>query len=324
MFELYSFVTQSYDIYGEIPWISHYQQNLVTVIENTILFLWLNRILLAKTFFQAMLILELYKKVIFYYRKLLSRFIIRMIQNQDSFKINKEELIWLILVFMNNKLPQSYSNIQAWLHDHLIGNRALNLHAFIIEHGNLESILAEKRDLQLLDVGCGGGQSTIRLKILYPHLQIKGIDLSEDQISRARKRAQQKGHEILFETADAQDLPYPDGSFDVVYSFGSAKHWPDPLKGFGECWRVLKSGGELLIADATSDSTLEEIKNFYDISNFPRLFKRPIVRVLNLRMFRPAHSVDFYQEIAEKLYMPPGTVSQLPTMPAFLFCATKS
>ncbi len=224
---------------------------------------------------------------------------------------------------MTNKIPQRYTNLQAWLHDNLIGKRALNLHTFIIQYGNLDKILAKKRDLRLLDVGCGGGQSAIRLKKMYPHIQITGIDLSTDQIARAQKRAKKSGHEIHFEVADAQDLQFPDDSFDIVYSFGSAKHWPDPLKGFGECWRVLKPGGELLIADATSDANLEEIKNFYKISNFPRFLQMPIVRILNMRMFRPAHSVDFYQQIAEKLHIPPGTVDQIATMPAFLFRTRK-
>lgn len=150
-----------------------------------------------------------------------------------------------------------------------------------------------------------------------------GIDLSTDQIARARQRSKHRGYEIRFEEADAQSLPFPDESFDVVYSFGSAKHWPDPQKGFSECWRVLKPGGELLVADATSDATLEQVKNFYAISHFPRLFEKPAIAILYQQMFRIARSVETYQQIATKLLMPPGTVSQLPSMPAFLFRTQK-
>jgi len=220
-------------------------------------------------------------------------------------------------------LPQKYSDLQALAHDYLIADRALNLHAYILEHGKLVDVLAEQKERCLLDVGCGGGQSAIRLKERYPHLCLAGIDLSTGQIARARRRAQRKGYAIQFEVADAQTLPFPDASFDVVYSFGSAKHWPDPLRGFGECWRVLKPGGELLVADATSDATPEQVENFYAIARLPRLFQRPVAAMLYQRMFRPARSVETYRQIAAQLQMPQGTVSHLPAMPAFLFRTQK-
>jgi ubiquinone/menaquinone biosynthesis C-methylase UbiE len=225
------------------------------------------------------------------------------------------------MLFSN--LTQKYSSPETWVHDYLIADRALNLHAYILEHGRLTDVLAIQKERRLLDVGCGGGQSAIRLKEIYPHLQLVGIDLSADQITRARQRAQCRGYELQFEVADAQSLPFPAASFDVVYSFGSAKHWPDPLRGFSECWRVLRSGGELLVADATSDGTLEQVENFYAIARFPKLFQKPVAAMLYQRMFRPARSVETYQQIAAQLRMPPGTVSQLPSMPAFLFRTQK-
>jgi ubiquinone/menaquinone biosynthesis C-methylase UbiE len=220
-------------------------------------------------------------------------------------------------------LGQRYSDLQAWLHDYLIADRALNLHAYIIEQSKLDKLLEEKKERTLLDVGCGGGQSAIRLKRLYPHLQLTGIDLSTDQIARARQRAQRRGLSVQFKVADAQALPYPDASFDVVYSFGSAKHWPDPLKGIGECWRVLKPGGELLITDATSSATLEQVVNFYQIAHFPRLLEKPISSALYQRMFRPGCPMETYQNIAKQLGMPPGTASQMPSLPNFLFRTQK-
>jgi ubiquinone/menaquinone biosynthesis C-methylase UbiE len=223
----------------------------------------------------------------------------------------------------SGSMPGRYSCVQAWAHDTLIADRALNLHDYILEHGKLVETLAETRDRSLLDVGCGGGQAAIRMKERYPHLRLTGIDLSEGMIAGARRRAQSKGWAIRFEVADAQALPFPDASFEVVYSFGSAKHWPDPLKGFGECWRVLRPGGDLLVADATSDATLQEVENFYAIARFPRLFQKPVVAMLYQCMFRPARSVETYRQIAAELQMPQGTVSHLPSMPAFLFRTRK-
>ena len=157
-----------------------------------------------------------------------------------------------------SNLNKKYSSPEAWLHDYIIADRALNLHAYIIEHAKLKEALALQKEQRLLDVGCGGGQSAIR------------------------------------------------------------------LKGLGECWRVLKPGGELLVADATSDATLEQVENFYMIAHFPRLFQKPAAAMLYQRMFQPARSLETYQQIAEQLQMPPGSVSQLPNMPAFLFRTQKT
>jgi len=66
----------------------------------------------------------------------------------------------------NESMPGRYSRVQAWAHDTLIGDRALNLHDYILEYGKLVGILAETRDRSLIDVGCGGGQAAIRYIIL--------------------------------------------------------------------------------------------------------------------------------------------------------------
>ncbi len=220
-------------------------------------------------------------------------------------------------------MPGRYSRIQSWAHDTLIADRALNLHDYILESTHLAEILSQRVERNLLDVGCGGGQAAIRMKERYPYLNITGIDTSKEMIASAARRARRKGYAIQFEVADAQVLPFPDASFDVVYSFGSAKHWPDPLKGIAECWRALMPGGELLIADATSDATLQEVHNFYSIAGLPNLVKKPISAILYRRMFKPARSLSTYHRIAVELQMPEGTVSQLPSMPAFLFRTRK-
>ena len=223
----------------------------------------------------------------------------------------------------SGSMPRMYSRVQAWAHDTFVADRALRLHDYILEYGKLIEILAETTERSLLDVGCGGGQAAIRMKERYPHLNLTGIDLSEWMIASARQRARNKGCVIRFEVADALALPFLDASFEAVYSFGSAKHWPDPLKGFGECWRVLKPGGELLVADATSDATLQEVENFFAIARFPSLLKKPVVAILYRHMFRPARPVQTYRQIATELQMPEGTVSHLPSMPAFLFRTRK-
>jgi ubiquinone/menaquinone biosynthesis C-methylase UbiE len=218
---------------------------------------------------------------------------------------------------------EQYSTLQAWFHDVLVAEHALGVHSHVLEQQGLASILAEPRERDVLDVGCGGGQAVLRLKQRYPHLWLTGVDLSETLVTRARRRAQGDNAPVDFEVANAQALPFPDESFDVVYSFGSIKHWPDPLQGIAECWRVLKAGGELLLTDSTSDATLEQVKGFYDLSHFPGLIKEPATRLFYRVLVRPARPLETYQQIATQVGMPSGTVSLLPYMPAFLFRTQK-
>lgn len=223
----------------------------------------------------------------------------------------------------SGKMVEKYTNFEAWLHDTLIAERALNLHFHILTQSKLNEMLAEKRERSVLDVGCGGGQAILRLKALYPHLQLTGIDLSDQQIEGAQRRARQNGSAVQFEVANAQALPFPDECFDMVVSFGSVKHWPDPLRGIAECWRVLKPGGELLLTDSTSDATYEQAAGLYRIARFPKLLEKPVVAIVYRLVIRTARPMAVYQHIAEQLGMPPGTVTQLTYAPAFLFRTRK-
>ncbi len=224
---------------------------------------------------------------------------------------------------LSGKMVERYTDFQAWLHDFFVGQRALNLHSHLFEQSGLDALLAERNTRRVLDVGCGGGQAALWLKARYPHLHLAGIDLSEPQIARAHRRAQRQRTDVTFEVANAQALPFPDASFDVVYSFGSVKHWPDPLKGIGECWRVLKPGGALLLADSTSDATRAQVVSFYRIAGFPRLLEDLVVPVVQRIIVQPARPMSVYHNIAATLGMPPGSVTQPPYMPAFLFSARK-
>ncbi len=219
------------------------------------------------------------------------------------------------MMFFN--LTSKYKSFEAWMFDRFVGNRSLHIHAYTLENSGLADILSEKREVDFLDVGCGGGQNAIRLKERYPHLNIWGIDLSPDQIARAQQRAQERKYALHFKVADVQALPFPDASFDVVYSSGSVKHWPDPLRGISECWRVLKPGGEILLTDGTSDATLEQMHNFYDLLHFPKRIKKPLSALLYRRLIRPACPMETYRQIAGQLKMPEGAVSQLASLPLF-------
>lgn len=101
----------------------------------------------------------------------------------------------------------------------------------------------------ILDVGCGIGGSTLHLAEKY-HATATGITLSPVQARRATERASSANlsQRANFLVADALEMPFADGSFDLVWSLESGEHMPNKNKFLQECYRVLKPGGTLILA----------------------------------------------------------------------------
>jgi SAM-dependent methyltransferase len=74
-----------------------------------------------------------------------------------------------------------------------------------------------------------------------------GVDLSATSLAQARRRCELAGLKPDLQLADAENLPFADKTFDVVYSYGVLHHSPDTAKCLREAWRVLKPGGEARI-----------------------------------------------------------------------------
>lgn len=100
---------------------------------------------------------------------------------------------------------------------------------------------------QILDVGCGIGGSSLYLAEKFGAIAT-GITLSPVQANRATERAKAAGINASFQVADALNMPFPDQSFDLVWSLESGEHMPDKTKFLQECYRVLKPGGLFLMA----------------------------------------------------------------------------
>lgn len=103
-----------------------------------------------------------------------------------------------------------------------------------------------KPGMTVLDCGCGPGTITIGLAELDQTINVTGIDFSEDQINRARASAAEKGvGNVSFEVGSVYELPFPDNSFDAVFSNALYVHLTDPADAIRESHRVLKDGGFL-------------------------------------------------------------------------------
>ncbi len=93
----------------------------------------------------------------------------------------------------------------------------------------------------MLEIGVGAGTDFIQW--LRNGANASGVDLTDAAIALTTERATQEGFKPDLQQADAERLPFPDATFDVVYSYGVLHHTPDTVKSIAELARVLKPGG---------------------------------------------------------------------------------
>lgn len=129
---------------------------------------------------------------------------------------------------------------------------------------------------KILDIGCGKGRFA---RILQDNgAAVTGIDPSEELLKEARKN---KG--INFVKGSGTDLPFEDGSFDCILCVEVLEHVPDCKKAVREMFRVLASGGRLIIIDKNKLSLNRNflvpnafIKKYMELSNrwfYPKDFE---------------------------------------------------
>jgi ubiquinone/menaquinone biosynthesis C-methylase UbiE len=106
-------------------------------------------------------------------------------------------------------------------------------------------------DHRLLDIGCGTGTFAIAIKRRYPDVQVVGLDPDPKALARGHLKAERAGLSLRLDRGYAEALPYPDGSFDRVFSTLTLHHLPISAKknALREACRVLKSGGSLHVLD---------------------------------------------------------------------------
>jgi ubiquinone/menaquinone biosynthesis C-methylase UbiE len=105
------------------------------------------------------------------------------------------------------------------------------------------------RGARLLDVGCGAGQ--IAIHAARAGVQATGVDIAANWVAQARARAAAEGLPAKFDEGDAENLPYPDASFDVVASMVGAMFAPRPELVAAELTRVCRPGGRILMVNWT-------------------------------------------------------------------------
>jgi ubiquinone/menaquinone biosynthesis C-methylase UbiE len=102
---------------------------------------------------------------------------------------------------------------------------------------------------RVLDIACGSGN--LSLPAARAGAKVTGVDIAPNLLETARKRAFAAGLKIEFDEGDAEQLPYPDASFDVVVTMFGAMFAPRPELVARELRRVCRPGGRIVMANWT-------------------------------------------------------------------------
>ncbi len=148
-------------------------------------------------------------------------------------------------------------------------------------HYLLHILHDQKKEIKILDAGCGNGNYAVYLASLgYKH--INAVDLF-DSLRNAHFRYRQ---------ASIDALPFENGFFDLLYSNSVIYYLKEPQKGIEEFGRVLKKDGLLLITAHTK----------YSLFTLWRVFKRDILKLNSMKHLHGVkfYSAYYYQKILEK------------------------
>ena len=152
----------------------------------------------------------------------------------------------------NFKFPTGRAGLEAQNYDpEILNTLPEEVLASYCGVGNPFSLEPVRKGETILDIGCGAGvDSIVAATMVGPDGKVVGVDLIPEMLERARENLKKTSFEnVTFQEASAEELPFPEATFDVVISNGVFNLVPDKARALKEAIRMLKPDGRFLLAD---------------------------------------------------------------------------
>jgi len=160
------------------------------------------------------------------------------------------------------------------------------------------------RDGSVLEVGVGTG---LALPHYSPHLDVTGIDFSEEMLAKAKAKTREKGldHVTELRQMDARFLDFPDASFDTVAAMHVLSVVPEPERVMAEIARVCKPGGQVVITNHFArdkgflaaleriSAPLENLLGWHSDFEMARVLQEPSLRIVEQGTLPPMGMMTF-------------------------------
>ena len=118
----------------------------------------------------------------------------------------------------------------------------------------------------ILDVGCGTGRLLRSAGERFPGARLVGVDAAIEMVKHAQSST--PNGTIQFQQATAEALPFPDSSFELVFSTMTFHHWDDQARGAAEVKRVLAPGGRWLLAEFVPSGFMKRMRTLLRLHQF--------------------------------------------------------
>jgi ubiquinone/menaquinone biosynthesis C-methylase UbiE/uncharacterized protein YbaR (Trm112 family) len=147
---------------------------------------------------------------------------------------------------------------------------------------------------RFLELGCGPGGFLVAAADMFE--TVVGLDLSLPRLIVAKKQLEETGRKAVLIAANAEFLPFPDGSFHLVVGSDVIEHVENPFRALRESYRVLASRGVIFLATPNRWSlTPEPHVNVWGVGFLPRAWREPYVRLARKLPYRNIHLLNWFE-----------------------------